>query len=227
MDGRELVRQFSLQWLPTGRDNELVESTKLAAMLRAILEEVKKNAASISPTNMVSFKESAIQMNTIVKRFEVDKTKCYKDLLNNQEQRGMIEDFIAKISVILGAPNPTAAKKLVPEKPRPASVANFGTMSAPGSPVMARDTRAYTSSSSPPTAAPGTPTKVAPLSPFASAQPQGSPAPGGTSSPASALPPSQNFAPAASSGSGRAPVEDMTIGKLGKINFAPQKESSH
>lgn len=141
-EGKEAVRQFVLHWFPTGRDNDPVEVPKLQATLRAVLEEVKKLQANLAPTNLVSFKESAMQVSTISKKFDLDKSKCYKDLGNNPEYRAMIEDFVAKASVIVGAPN-LMAKKAVPDKPRPASIVQLSgagsgstsSLNSPASPV--------------------------------------------------------------------------------------------
>ena len=115
----ELIKQFSAQWLPTGRDNEIVEATKLAATLRPILEEVKKVTPNISPAHLFSFKESVVQIHGTVKKLETDKNKTYKDLMSSPDYKPMVDDFLSKVSIILGVS--LVQKKIAPEKPRPVS----------------------------------------------------------------------------------------------------------
>jgi hypothetical protein len=69
---------------------------------------------------MISFKESAVQMNTIIRTFELDQNKLYRDLCGNQMRRSMIEDFVSKTGAILGVSVLTAKKAA--EVPRPTSV---------------------------------------------------------------------------------------------------------
>jgi len=129
MDGRESLRQFQLHWIPVDRDNELVDVSRLAATLRTVLEEVKRSSASanIGQTNMISFKEAAVQMNTIVKTFELDTTNAnpryFRDICGNQVRRSMVEDFITKAGAILGISVLVSRKPA--EIPRPNSI-TFG-----------------------------------------------------------------------------------------------------
>lgn len=138
-DSKEAVRQFVLQWQPVGRDEEVIETAKLTATLRQALEEVKKVTSSINATNLVSFKESAMQMSTIVKKLEMDKTKRYKEITQQPENKTAIDDFITKTSVILGAQNVLNQKKSLQDKSRPSSLTNIN---APGSPVNTPTTSA-------------------------------------------------------------------------------------